>query len=154
MTHQSSSICSTIIIINFRLISFYLLLFEDQFYKYPPSLRLTHSQLSLIFYIHTHFFFPLFIFFLLQIFQMAGVEVEKIVQNTEDKTTTQPTIETSKETLHADDDSTTAVEVEIKEETETAPVKEDKPVEVPAAVEEKDVKSAAEEEKTVEVQTV
>ncbi|KAF8046119.1 hypothetical protein N665_4017s0002 [Sinapis alba] len=97
---------------------------------------------------------------------MAGVEVAKTVPNTEEKTTTTEatTIETLKETIHADD-STTAVEVEIKEDeeapkveketekNETAPVKEEKPVETPAAVEEKDVKPAAEEEKTLEVKT-
>ncbi|KAF8047671.1 hypothetical protein N665_2883s0002 [Sinapis alba] len=97
---------------------------------------------------------------------MAGVEVVKTVPNTEEKTTTTEatTIETPKETIHADD-SATAVEVEIKEDeeapkveketekTETAPVKEEKPVETPAAVEEKDVKPAAEDEKTVEVKT-
>ncbi|CAA7054413.1 unnamed protein product [Microthlaspi erraticum] len=90
-------------------------------------------------------------------------QVEKIVPNTEEKTTT----ETPKETIHVDD-SATAVEVEIKDEvpkveketenTETAPVKEEKPVEIPVAVEEKEVKPAAEapaeEEKDVEVKTV
>ncbi|KAG2312177.1 hypothetical protein Bca52824_023734 [Brassica carinata] len=92
---------------------------------------------------------------------MAGVEVEKTLPNTEEKTMT----EMPKETVHTTDDSVTAVEVEIKEEeevpkvekeaekTETAPVKEEKPVENPAAVEEKDVKPAAEEKKTVEVKT-
>ncbi|CAH8273115.1 unnamed protein product [Arabidopsis lyrata] len=77
---------------------------------------------------------------------MASVEVEKIVSNTEEKTST----ETPKEIVYADD-SATAVEVEIKgeevlkvenetEETEIAPVKEEKPVEIPAAMEEKDAK--------------
>ncbi|KAF8108664.1 hypothetical protein N665_0105s0017 [Sinapis alba] len=92
---------------------------------------------------------------------MAGVEVEKTVPNTEEKTMT----EMPKETVHTTDDSATAIEVEIKEEeevpkveketekTETAPVKEEKPVEIPAAAEEKDVKPAAEEETTVEVKT-
>ncbi|XP_018468812.1 plasma membrane-associated cation-binding protein 2 [Raphanus sativus] len=93
---------------------------------------------------------------------MAGVEVEKTVPNTEEKTMT----EMPKETVHTTtDDSVTAVEVEIKEDeevpkveketetTETAPVKDKKPVEIPAAAEEKDVKPAAEEEKTVEVKT-
>uniref|UniRef100_A0A1J3ERA9 Uncharacterized protein n=1 Tax=Noccaea caerulescens TaxID=107243 RepID=A0A1J3ERA9_NOCCA len=91
---------------------------------------------------------------------MAGIEVEKIVPNTEEKTTT----ETPKETINVDD-SATAVEVEIKDEelpkvekeienTETAPVKKEIPVEIPAAVEEKNVKPSAEEEKDVEVKTV
>lgn len=92
---------------------------------------------------------------------------EKIVPNTEEKTTTEPTTKTPKETVHTDD-SATAVEVEIEEavpkvekeieKTETDPVKEEKPVETPAAVEEKDVKPAAEApaegEKGVEVKTV
>ncbi|KAJ0250240.1 hypothetical protein HA466_0144120 [Hirschfeldia incana] len=68
---------------------------------------------------------------------MAGVEAEKIVSNTEEKTTS----ETPKETVHADG-------------SETAPVKDEKPVEIPAAVGEKDVKPTAEEEKTGEVKTV
>ncbi|CAH8310867.1 unnamed protein product [Eruca vesicaria subsp. sativa] len=91
---------------------------------------------------------------------MAGVEVEKTVPNTEEKTMT----EMPKETVHTTDDSVTAVEVEIKEEevpkveketekNETVPVKEEKPVEIPAAVEEKAVKPAAQEEKTLEVKT-
>ncbi|EFH51042.1 hypothetical protein ARALYDRAFT_490059, partial [Arabidopsis lyrata subsp. lyrata] len=74
------------------------------------------------------------------------LQVEKIVSNTEEKTST----ETPKEIVYADD-SATAVEVEIKgeevlkvenetEETEIAPVKEEKPVEIPAAMEEKDAK--------------
>ncbi|KAG7557570.1 hypothetical protein ISN44_As11g035370 [Arabidopsis suecica] len=78
---------------------------------------------------------------------MAGVEVEKIVSNTEETTST----ETPKETVHAD----IAVEVEIKgeevpkveketEKTEIASVKEKKPVETPAAVEEIDAKPSAE----------
>ncbi|CAL9232938.1 unnamed protein product, partial [Arabidopsis halleri] len=91
-------------------------------------------------------------------------QVEKIVSNTEEKTS----IETPKETVYADD-SATAVEVEIKgeevakvetetEKTETAPVKEEKPVEIPAAVEEKDAKPATEtpveEEKPVDGKAV
>lgn len=73
-------------------------------------------------------------------------QVEKIVSNTEEKTTT----ETPKKTVHADD-SATVVEVEIKgeevpnvenetEKTEIAPVKEEKPVVITAVVEEKDGK--------------
>ncbi|CAH8297021.1 unnamed protein product [Eruca vesicaria subsp. sativa] len=68
---------------------------------------------------------------------MAGVEAEKIVPNTEEKTTN----ETPNETIQADG-------------SETAPVKDEKPVEVPAAVGEKDFKPTAEEEKTSEVKTV
>ncbi|AEE83151.1 hypothetical protein AT4G12580 [Arabidopsis thaliana] len=95
---------------------------------------------------------------------MAGVEVEKIVSNTEEKTTT----ETPKKTVHADD-SATVVEVEIKgeevpnvenetEKTEIAPVKEEKPVVITAVVEEKDgkpaVKSPTKEEKPVDGKAV
>ncbi|CAE6135191.1 unnamed protein product [Arabidopsis arenosa] len=80
---------------------------------------------------------------------MAGVEVEKIVSNTEETTSN----ETPKETVYADD-SATAVEVEIKGEEvakveketdkiELAPVKEEKAVEISAVVEEKDAKPAA-----------
>ncbi|VYS62434.1 unnamed protein product [Arabidopsis thaliana] len=81
---------------------------------------------------------------------MAGVEVEKIVSNTEEKTTT----ETPKKTVHGDD-SATVIEVEIKgeevpkvdnetEKTEIAPVKEEKPVVITAVVGEKDAKPAVE----------
>lgn len=90
------------------------------------------------------------------------LQVEKIVSNTEEKTST----ETPKETVYADDSATT-VEVEIKgeevpkveketERTEIAPVKEEKPVEIPVAVE-KAAKPATEtpaEEKPVDGKAV